>query len=103
MAQCGHGTIASLFGVAFERPRRSNFIYGSSKAGLDWFAQGVQETLVGSGVNLCIIRPGFATTKMTGHLDVPPIVSDPEEVEQAIVRAIASNKDMVWVPSRLRW
>lgn len=103
MKRQGHGSIVVLSTVAVERPRRSNFIYGSSKAGLDWFAQGMQDTLSGSGVHLSIIRPGFARTKMTEHLDVPPLASQPSEVANAIVNAIASNAEIVWVPTRLRF
>ncbi len=103
MKDQGHGTIVVMSSVAVERPRRSNFIYGASKAGLDWFSQGMQDALRGSGVNVCIIRPGFATTKMTSHLSTPPMASTPDEVASAIIRAIASNKEITWVPSRLRW
>jgi NAD(P)-dependent dehydrogenase (short-subunit alcohol dehydrogenase family) len=36
----GHGTLVVLSSVAGERVRRSNFVYGSTKAGLDAFSQG---------------------------------------------------------------
>ena len=46
----------------------SNFVYGSSKAGMDAFFQGLGDSLVGTGVNVMIVRPGFVHTKMTdGH------------------------------------
>ena len=64
----GHGTIVALSSVAGERARRSNFVYGSSKAGMDAFFQGLGDSLVGSGVKVMIVRPGFVHTKMTdGH------------------------------------
>ena len=44
----GHGTIVALSSVAGERARRSNFVYGSSKAGMDAFFQGLGDSLVGS-------------------------------------------------------
>ena len=37
----GHGRLVVLSSVAGERARRANFIYGSSKSGLDAFAQGL--------------------------------------------------------------
>lgn len=37
----GHGKLVVLSSVAGDRARRANFIYGSSKAGLDAFAQGL--------------------------------------------------------------
>ena len=36
----GHGRLVVLSSVAGERVRKANFVYGSSKAGLDGFAQG---------------------------------------------------------------
>src|SRR5262245_40356319 len=45
----GHGTLVVLSSVAAERARRSNFVYGSSKAALDAFAQGLGDSLAGTG------------------------------------------------------
>ena len=68
----GHGTLVVLSSVAGERVRRANFIYGSSKAGLDGFAQGLGDALTGSGARVLIVRPGFVRTKMTeGRPTVP--------------------------------
>ena len=55
----GHGTLVVLSSVAGERVRRANFIYGSSKAGLDGFAQGLGDALAGSGAGVLIVRPGL--------------------------------------------
>ena len=65
MTQQGHGTIAVLSSVAGERARGSNFVYGSSKAGLDVFSQGLGDMLQGTGVNVIVVRPGFVRSKMT--------------------------------------
>lgn len=99
----GHGSIVVMSSVAAERPRRSNFIYGSSKAGLDWFAQGLGDALHGSGVHVMVVRPGFATTKMTDHLDTPPMASTPDEIADAIIDGIRKRRELVWVPGKLRW
>lgn len=99
----GHGTIAVLSSVAAERARRSNFVYGSSKAGLDAFAQGLGDALVGSGVRVLVVRPGFVHSKMTKGLDPAPFATTPEAVADAITEALASGKEIVWVPSMLRW
>ena len=65
LRQQGHGRIIVLSSVAGFRIRRSNFVYGSAKAGLDGFAQGLGEALRGTGVSMHIVRPGFVRTKMT--------------------------------------
>lgn len=54
----GHGSLVVLSSVAGERARRADFIYGSSKAGLDTFAQGLGEALCGTGVHVMVVRPG---------------------------------------------
>lgn len=99
----GHGTIVVMSTVAAERPRRSNFIYGSSKAGIDWFAQGLGDALKGSGVHVMVVRPGFVKSKMTSHLDDAPLAATPDEVASAIATGLRRNQEMVWVPGKIRW
>lgn len=61
----GHGSLVVLSSVIGERARRSDFIYGSSKAGLDAFAQGLGDALHGTGAHVMVVRPGFVRSKMT--------------------------------------
>ncbi len=99
----GHGTIVVLSSVAGERARRSNFIYGSSKAGLDAFFQGLGDSFSGSGVHVMIVRPGFVHTKMTEGLDPAPLSTTPEAVADAIVRGLERGTEVIWVPPPLRF
>ncbi len=103
LVEQGHGTVVVMSSVAAERARRSNFIYGASKAGLDWFAQGMSDALRGTGVHIMIVRPGFATTKMTSGMKTPPMASTPEEIASATIDGIRNNRDIVWVPGKLRF
>jgi len=103
LKQQGHGTLAVLSSVAGERARRANFVYGSSKAGLDAFFQGLGDSLVGTGVRVLIVRPGFVRTKMTTGMAEPPLSTDAEEVAKVIVGAIASGKEEAWAPPALRY
>ena len=98
----GHGTLVVLSSVAGERARRSNFVYGSSKAGLDAFFGGLGDSLLGSGVTVLVVRPGFVHTKMTTGLRPPPLSTTPERVAAVIVRAIETGAEEVWVPPPLR-
>lgn len=98
----GHGTLVVLSSVAGERVRRSNFVYGASKAGLDGFAQGLGDWLHGSGAEVMVVRPGFVRTKMTAGLDPAPLATSPEAVARAIVRGLARRSSTVWVPTALR-
>jgi len=98
----GHGMLVVLSSVAGERARRSNYVYGSSKAGLDAFAQGLGDRLVGSGVRLMIVRPGFVHSKMTAGRPAAPLATTPEAVADSIVHGVAAGRAIVWVPSALR-
>ncbi len=99
----GHGTVAVLSSVAGERVRKSNFVYGSSKAGLDGFAQGLADSLVGSGVQVLIVRPGFVTTRMTAGLERPPLSTTAEAVASQVLKGLQRGAHIVWVPPVLRW
>lgn len=96
-------TIVVLSSVAAARPRRSNYVYGSSKAGLDAFARGMGDALVGTGVRVVVVRPGFVRSRMTVGLDPAPFATDPPTVAAAVVRALGRRgaDPVVWVPARL--
>jgi decaprenylphospho-beta-D-erythro-pentofuranosid-2-ulose 2-reductase len=98
----GHGTLVVLSSVAGERARRSNFIYGSSKAGLDAFAQGLGDALHGTGVHVLVVRPGFVRSRMTEGRPVPPLATTPEAVAEAIEGSLVHRREVVWVPRSLR-
>ena len=99
----GHGTIVVLSSVAGERARRSNFVYGSSKAGLDAFAQGLADSLVGTGVRVVVVRPGFVHSSMTTGKEPAPLATTPAAVAAAVADAIASGRETVWVPGTFRY
>jgi decaprenylphospho-beta-D-erythro-pentofuranosid-2-ulose 2-reductase len=102
MRRQGHGTIVVLSSVAGERARKSNFVYGSSKAGLDAFAQGLGDRLHADGVRVMVVRPGFVRTKMTAGLDDVPLSTDPDAVAESIAAGLRRNADTVWSPAPLR-
>lgn len=99
----GHGTLVVLSSVAGERVRKANYIYGSSKAGLDGFAQGLGDALHGSGAGVLIVRPGFVTSKMTAGMQPPPLSTTPAAVAQATERALREGRAIVWAPGAFRW
>ncbi|MFF6782067.1 decaprenylphospho-beta-D-erythro-pentofuranosid-2-ulose 2-reductase [Streptomyces sp. NPDC012510] len=98
----GHGSLVVLSSVAAERARRSNFIYGSSKAGLDTFTQGLGDALHGTGVHVMLVRPGFVRTTMTAGLPETPLATTPEAVAVAIELGLRRRSETVWVPGALR-
>lgn len=98
-----HGVIVALSSVAGERVRRSNFVYGSTKAGFDGFYLGLGEALRGTGVRVLVVRPGFVKSKMTDGLDEAPLAATPEEVADATVDAVAARRELIWVPVPMRF
>ncbi|WP_031035002.1 decaprenylphospho-beta-D-erythro-pentofuranosid-2-ulose 2-reductase [Streptomyces sp. NRRL F-5650] len=98
----GHGSLVVLSSVAGERARRANFIYGSSKAGLDAFAQGLGDALHGTGVHVMVVRPGFVRSRMTEGMAEAPLATTPEAVAGAIELGLRRRSETVWVPGALR-
>lgn len=97
-----HGSIVVISSIAAARARRSNFVYGSAKAGLDAYAQGLGDALVDTGVRVHIIRPGFVVSKMTTGLDPAPMATTPEVVADAVIDVLDRDTNgVVWVPPRL--
>jgi decaprenylphospho-beta-D-erythro-pentofuranosid-2-ulose 2-reductase len=105
----GSGRIIAMSSAAGERVRRSNFVYGSTKAGLDGFYLGLGEALREFGVRVLVIRPGQVRTsttvahwKATGAKEAPLTV-DKEYVANLAVTASAKGKDLVWAPGAFRY
>lgn len=99
----GHGTLVVLSSVAAERARSSNYVYGSSKAGLDAFAQGLGDALIGTGARVMVVRPGFVRTRMTAGMPEQPFTTTPEAVAASIERGLARGDEIVWSPAILRY
>lgn len=102
MRKQGHGVIVALSSVAGERVRRSNFAYGSTKAGMDGFYLGLGEALRDEGVHVLVVRPGFVRTKMTEGREAAPLSVTPEQVATAIVEGVADRRELIWVPRPMR-
>ena len=98
----GHGRLVVLSSIAGERVRKANYVYGASKAGLDGFAQGLGDTLAGTGASVLIVRPGFVHTKMTAGRKAQPLSTSPEAVAAATVKALRAGRRIVWVPPAVR-
>jgi decaprenylphospho-beta-D-erythro-pentofuranosid-2-ulose 2-reductase len=99
----GHGALVVLSSVAGERARRANFIYGSTKAGLDAFAQGLGDSLRGSGVHVMVVRPGFVHTRMTAGMRPAPLATSPEAVAGVVLEGLRRGAHTVWAPGSLRF
>lgn len=100
----GHGWMVVLSSVAGDRGRPSNYAYGSAKAGLTAFLEGLRGRLHGSGVHVCTVKPGPVDTRMTfGMDDPPPLLADPASVAADVVTAIERRKDVCYTPAVWRY
>jgi decaprenylphospho-beta-D-erythro-pentofuranosid-2-ulose 2-reductase len=92
------GTLAVISSVAGERGRKSNYLYGSSKAGLSAFLGGLRNRVDREGVTVLAIKPGPVKTSMTSGMKGSEKFADADKVAQSIVKAIDKRQDVLYVP-----
>ena len=93
-----HGHLLLISSVAGMRPRRRNFVYGVSKFGVDFIAQGLQKISSVNNVFITILRPGFVHTKMTSGLPVAPFATNRDVVAKIASKGLISKKRIVYAP-----
>lgn len=92
------GTIVGISSVAGDRGRAANYVYGSAKAGFTAFLSGLRNRLSKRGVHVVTVLPGFVATQMTEGMDLPAkLTAEPNEVADAIARAVERKKDVIYV------
>ncbi len=99
----GHGVLVVLSSVAAERPRADNYLYGSTKAGLDAWANGLADALVGSGVRVLVVRPGMVRTRMSAGSPEAPMTCEKEDVARAVAKNLVNGPVTIWVPAPLQF
>lgn len=98
----GYGQIIAMSTVAGELVRRSNFVYGSTKAGLDGFYRLLGEALAPFGPKVLVVRPGQVRTRMSAHVKEAPLTVDKEELAAQVVDAARKGQKLIWVPAPFR-
>ncbi len=99
----GFGRIIVMSSVAGERVKRANFVYGSTKAGLDGFYLGLGEALRPHGPRVTVVRPGQVRTRFSAHVAEAPLTVNKEDVAALAVSASEKGKEIVWAPGPFRW
>jgi short-subunit dehydrogenase len=92
------GCIAVISSVAGDRGRQSNYVYGTAKAGVSAFLQGLRNRLAKSGVKVVTIKPGFVDTPMTAAVKKGPLFAKPAVVGRGVYEAMKQGKDVVYLP-----
>lgn len=94
----GSGTLVGISSVAGDRGRATNYVYGAAKAGFTAFLSGLRNRLAEKGVHIVTVLPGFVNTAMTAGMDLPkPLTAEPDEVGRAIVRAVRTGRNVIYV------
>ena len=92
------GVLAVISSVAGDRGRKSNYLYGSSKAGLTAFLGGLRNRVDREGVTVLNIKPGPVKTAMTAGMKGSEKFADVNKVAQTIVKAVDAKADSLYVP-----
>ena len=95
----GYGQIIAMSTVAGELVRRSNFVYGSTKAGLDGFFRLLGEALAPFGPKVLVVRPGQVRTRMSAHVKDAPLTVDADVLATQVVDAARKGAKLIWVPA----
>jgi short-subunit dehydrogenase len=96
--ELGRGTLVAISSVAGERGRQSNYVYGTAKAAVSTFMQGLRNRLQPAGVHVLTVKPGLVETPMTAQFDKGPLWVTPDVVANDIVRGIKNRRDVIYTP-----
>jgi len=99
----GSGRILVMSSVASIRVRRGSYLYSGAKAGLDRLCEGLADSLIGTGVTLQLLRPGFVRSKMTAGLKDIPFSTGVNEVADNVMRGLASGDRVIYSPPILKY
>jgi NAD(P)-dependent dehydrogenase (short-subunit alcohol dehydrogenase family) len=95
----GGGRLAVFSSVAGDRGRKPVIIYGSSKAGIARYLEGLDHKFYAAGLRVLCVKPGFVKTGMTAGLKPPPFAGEPEGVAKSVVRAMDRQKPVIYAPA----
>lgn len=92
------GGIIGISSVAGDRGRKSNYHYGSAKAGFTAYLSGLRGDLLESDVHVMTVKPGFVRTAMTEDMDLPDLLTaEPQEVGKAVFQAWEKKRNTLYV------
>ena len=100
MASRGSGWIVGVSSVAGDRGRQSNYVYGSAKAGLNSYLQGLRNRLGSRGVHVMTVKPGFVDTPMlrSQKSGSSILIAKPQRVARDIERAVRRRRNVIYTP-----
>ena len=103
LARRGRGWVCAIGSVAGDRGRPGNHLYGSTKAALGTYLQGLRARLAKFGVAVVTIKPGFVDTRMTYGRSGLFWVASPQRVARDALRGIRRDRAVVYTPWFWAW
>jgi decaprenylphospho-beta-D-erythro-pentofuranosid-2-ulose 2-reductase len=97
------GTLAVIGSVAGDRGRRTNYTYGSAKAAVHAYCEGLRARLRESNVAVVLLKPGWIDTPMTAAMKKNPMFVSAAAAAKGIHRAIEKKRAVAYVPGFWRW
>jgi short-subunit dehydrogenase len=94
----GSGTVIGVGSVAGDRGRIGNYVYGAAKAGFATYLSGLRNRLTRAGGHVVTVKPGFVDTAMTWGLPGMFLVSSPEAVADALLKAVRKRRNVLYTP-----
>jgi short-subunit dehydrogenase len=99
----GSGAIVVVGSVAGDRGRKSNYVYGSSKALVAAFAEGLAARLDAFGVCVILLKAGLVDTPMTASFKKGPLWAQPEAIATIIRARVAAARSGTYYAPRFWW
>lgn len=94
----GGGRLVVFSSVAGERGRKPVVLYGSTKAGLSAYLEGLDILYRSAGLITTTVKPGFVRTSMTQGLKEPPFAADPDDAARTVLSGILRGASVVYAP-----
>jgi len=98
----GGGLLCVFSSVAGDRGRKTVILYGSAKAGLSHYLEGLDHKFRAEGLKTVCVKPGFVKTGMTAGLKPPPFAGEPDDVARRVLKAIDRGRPVVYAPPMWR-
>ncbi len=96
-----HGILVAISSVAGDRGRKSNYIYGSAKAGLTVLIEGIAHRLARGEARAVAVKLGFVDTPMTAQIQKGGVLwVKPDYVARRLLALVGrSSKPIVYIPT----
>lgn len=102
MVRRGQGHLVAISSLAAYRGLPKSAAYCASKASLSAFFESMRLDLIGTGVNVTIIHPGFIKTPLTaGRQAKMPFLMEVDGAAKKIIRAIEKRRKSYAFPWQL--